>query len=213
MKATKAIALMKEAELKQLSIKDSPTTILQYINAGVTEIYKKFPLWYQDATITMAAGTTLYKLDGTDGNVAISLDEHQFLMIEELYDEDDKYYLQSDEQHHMNAERMVKIPRHNYLRFHPDAVEAGYVVDVRYRAAPLDLADDTETIDLPIQFMECLYLFCAYKAQMSLKSGGDRDLVNAAWKRFEAACARVKFDGAVTTEHLEGNKFAERGFV
>lgn len=213
MKAKKAIELMRNSELKTFSIKDDNKIVLEYINSGIFELHRKFSLWDDYASITMSSGVSLYKLDGTDPNVTIDLTNSKFIMAEQLYDPDNKFYLQNDSKDAANIEHSVSTPKNNHFKFYSSEIVPGYVIEVRYRAAPVDLTSDTEEIDLPEALLDPLYLFCVYKAQMSIKSGGDRDLVNAALKRFEAACARVKFEGAITQDHLETNKFSDRGFV
>lgn len=201
-----AITLLKNSELKQFSVKDEPATVLGYINLGILELYKRFVLWESEAVITQAADTSLYTLDGVDANVSIDLSDNELIKIERVYDEDNLLYILNNEKDPDSLE----TPRFNSLKV--VTIVPDYTMTVIYRATPKFHTADTETIPLPPQFFEALFMYTAYKAQTSVKPG-ERDEANRYYKKFEASCARIAQEGLYIQQDLVSSKFKQRGFV
>jgi len=201
-----AIALLKHAELKQLSVKDDVTAVLGFINLAVLEIYKRFNLWEDEAIITMTTGVLLYKLDGIDPNVEIDLSDKQLLMIEEVYEETGELMTLNDEL----DEYSVSTPQYHQI----EVVEEvdGQTMGVIFRAAPKFLTNEAAEIPIPPQFYEALFTYVGFKAHGSIKSDikGEN---NTHYIRFEAACALVKANGLIAQDDLASVKFEQRGFV
>ncbi len=203
---SEAIDLVKDAELKQLKVKDEKTTILGYLNLGILEIYKRFDLWHAEAIITTAAGKTLYVLDGNDTDVTIDLSDHDLLMIQEMYDGDGTLMVLNDE---MNPTSPT-TPQFHQVEF-AEVIE-GQQFSVLYRAAPKFLMHEKQTIPLPQQFIEALFHYVGYRAHGSLK-GDIKAENNTHYMRFEQSCNRVKIEGLYAQDDLVSTKFEDRGFV
>ncbi len=206
MNISEAIDLLQEAELKQLKIKDDKKVILGFINLGILEIYKRFNLWEKEAIITTVTGKHLYKLDGTDTDVAIDLSDHQFMMIEQMFDEDGTELVLNDELDPLS----VTTPRYNEVEFVDvtDGAEIGAI----YRAAPVFLLHEKQQIPLPPQFFEALFHYVGYRGHGSVK-GDLKSENNSHYQRFEKSCASVEYHGLFIQDDLQSTKFEDRGFV
>lgn len=206
MDVTTAINLLREAELKQLSVKDDKETVLGYINMGILEIHKRFVLWQEEAKITMIEGVTKYKLDGQDPNVGIDLTNHDILMIEELYGPDGFPVALNDE----DDPDGVWTPQPHVIEILVPIITGD--TSVIYRASPKFLEHETQDIPLPPQFLEALFNYVGYRGHGSVK-GDIKSENNTHYMRFEQSCDRIKLEGLVAADDMNSKKFEERGFV
>lgn len=203
---SEAIDLLKNSELKQVSVKDDKGAVLGFINLAILEIYKRFNLWEDEAIITMVDGVKLYKLDGVDANVDIDLSDKQLLMIEDIYEESGEKMVMNDEL----DEYSVSTPQYH----HVEVVEEvpGQTMSVIFRCAPLFLTNEKQAIPVPPQFLEALFHYVGFKAHGSIKSDikGEN---NVHYVRFVASCDLIKSEGLIAQDDLESTKFEDRGFV
>lgn len=203
---TDAINLLKNTELKQLAIKDDKPGVIGLLNLGVLEIHKRFVLWEAEATLNMVTDVLTYKLDGIDPNVTIDLSDHDLLMIEEVYYEDGSEIPLNDE----NDTTSVATPKYHTIELvestPPDVM---YVI---YRASPIFMKNEKETINLPPQFLEALFFYVAFKAHGSIKTEGPSQSY-AYYKQFERSLASIKENGLFAQDSMECHKFVERGYA
>lgn len=214
---SEAFDLLVESELKQTSAKDDKAVVRGYINSGILEIYKRFNLWEEEAVVTIADGVSVYELDGIDANVVMDLSDHHYLMVEEVWLVTDDIELENRKLA-LNEVRDVDgiyTPKYNRLTIstHKDTeLLAGRILNVIYRAAPLFLTNEKAVIPLPPQFQEALFNYVGYRAHSSIK-GDEKSENNTHYKRFNASCKRVVFDGLYIQDDLTSEKFEIRGFV
>lgn len=206
MNVGEAIDLLKNSELKQLKIKEDKAAIRGYINLGILEIYKRFNLWQDEATINMVVGTSLYTLDGNDVNVDIDLSDKQLLMIEEIYEESAEKVSLNDE----SDPYSIFTPQYHQVEI-PEAVE-NQILSVIFRAAPKFLTNEKATIPLPPQFFEALFHYVGFRAHGSIKNTPNTEN-NSFYKKFENSCDRVKMEGLFAQDSMVSHKFENRGFV
>jgi len=202
---SEAIALLKHNELKQLSVKDDNDAVLGFLNFGILEIHKRFALWEPEAIITQADGVSLYTLDGNDVNVSIDLSDHDLLMIQNVYDEDNIPYVINNEK----DPDSISTPKFHQIKV--ETIVPDYVMSVIYRASPKFLTTIDDTIPLPSQFFEALFLYVGYKGQTSVKAG-IKDENNTHYVRFEASCDRIDTKGLKPQKDLTSTKFVNTVF-
>lgn len=209
MNVSEAIDLLRESELKQLKMKDDKVAIRGAINMGILEIHKRFVLWQAEALITMADGVFEYALDGTDTNVTIDLSDHQFLHLDEVFDDDGENMSINDESDPLG----VATPRWNVVEIPPVGITAGVELSLIYRAAPKFLTHEKQEIPLPPQFFEALFHYVGFRGHAGTKGTEQNTENNTHYKRFERSCDRVKLEGLYTEDSLNSSKFDDRGFV
>jgi len=212
MTAQDVINLAKNAELKQLAVKDDELAVLGYLNLGLLELYKRFPLEEAEAIITLKDGKTNYKLDGTDADVSMEAGK-DMLVIAGVYttvkdgnevkvvsmtinDEDDATGIDTP------SFNTVEVP----------AVATGALISIIYRVTPKFLTALTDVLPLPPQLLEALLNYIGYRGHGSIN--GELKTENQShYVRFENSCRRVLLDGLITTDDLISKKLYNRGFV
>lgn len=204
MLASQAITRLKQTELKQLSgISLTTAVVLEYLNEAILELHKRFNIWQDSAIITHATAVTSYVLDGVDANVAIDLSDKTLLLITDAIDYLGDEMNINDE----DDEFGIVTPKYNIVEFALEELVVGEDFDILFRAAPLDMVADTETIDLPPVLFEAMYFYVGFRAHVSQK--GNKELENNThFERFINACNRVQAQGLIVAETLEPHKFA-----
>jgi hypothetical protein len=93
------------------------------------------------------------------------------------------------------------------VEFSLEELVVGEDFDILFRAAPLDMVADTETIDLPPTLFEAMYFYCGFRGHVSQK--GSKETENQThFARFINACDRVQAQGLVVAETTVAHKFA-----
>lgn len=176
------IDLAKYSELSSTAIKDNNDAIILFINAGMLEIYKRFPVKVNEHIVTLSDDTTLYSLP-TDFMYALeafgeaqenSVGESTELSINEP---EDPYGI------FIPNTKQVQVPLSN----------TGYFISIMYVAKPTYYTDDdlAEEIDLPETLIEPLLHYIGYKAHLGIRSDGQSDN-NAHYMRFERSCDKAR---------------------
>ena len=209
MTAQDVINLAKNAELKQLAVKDDDLAVLGYLNLGLLELYKRFPLDEAEAMITLRDGKTSYKLDGTDADVAMDANK-ELLMIVGAYELGDNGLpipvVVNDEDDMLG----INTPSYNVVEI--PAVATGVLISIIYRVAPKFLSAVTDVVPLPPQLLEALLNYIGYRGHGSI-NGELKSENQSHYVRFENSCKRVVLDGLIATEDLISKKLYNRGFV
>ena len=210
-----AIDMAKRGKLKNSNIVNNDDAILDTLNLGLVELYKRFPLRVDEAIITLRDGKTEYKMDGTDVDVSMP-DNSQFMWIVAAYQE-------VTDEVEVNKVLTVQIPvneEENPLSIQTVAwntiqiptVNDGAYVSLIYTAAPdlLTASDLTAALPLPPQMLEPLMEYMCYQANSTLDAEVDTDKY---YQRFEASCSRIELRGMTTSDDLDMSDRQLKGFV
>lgn len=210
-----AIDMAKRGKLKNSNIVNNDDAILDTLNLGLIELYKRFPLRVDEAIITLRDGKTEYKMDGTDVDVSMP-DNSQFMWIVAAYQE-------VTDEVEVNKVLTVQIPvneEENPLSIQTVAwntiqiptVNDGAYVSLIYTAAPdlLTASDLTVALPLPPQMLEPLMEYMCYQANSTLDAEVDTDKY---YQRFEASCSRIELRGMTTSDDLDMSDRQLKGFV
>jgi len=200
----RAVAQARSGELNNLSsVKFSDDKIIEYINLGVIELYKRFNLATGEAIVTMRAGKTIYKLDGSDVDVNL---EGPFMYIQGVYDE-------SGEEMTVNAERdplSILTPSYNTIQV-PSPAD-GDVLSVIYGEEPPYATAVTDVLAIPVTLLEALLNYVGYRAHGAV-DGNIRAENSTHYQRFEQSVARAKALGVVNSDDVLNTTTEEKGFV
>jgi len=206
MTAQDVINLAKYSELKQLAVKDDDLAVLSYLNLGVLELYKRFPLEEAEAIITLRDGKTLYSLDGIDPDVSMDINK-ELLVIAGVYTtikEGNKIKVIEMTINDEDDMSGVDTPSFNTVEI--PAVKTGAVISVIYRVTPKFLTALTDTLPLPPQLLEALLNYIGYRGHGAVNGSANAEDQSYAI-RFENSCKRVLLEGLITTEDLVSKKF------
>jgi len=210
MQVSELTTIMKTGDLKKLFLKNSDPDTLAFINSGILELYKKFPLWRDSVDITPVAGTKDYKFNGEDPNVPLNLDDAQLMLIEEVTAtdiEDEEFTFVPT---NSTRPKNFSTPVYNVLRIHSDYEP--YSLSVEVRLAPVSLTRTNDDIPLPPQLIEPLLLYAAYKAHSSV-SANVKDENNTYYIRFTKSISDIVLSGQYPLDPLDVSLLAARGFL
>jgi hypothetical protein len=205
MLASKVIDLAKSTELRQLGVKDDVTAVLGFVNLGMLELYKRFPLKQEEAIITLQDGKTTYTLDGTDSDVAMTTSQN-FLLVSECYDEQGDTVSINDESDPLG----IMTPSYNTVEV-PNVAQ-DEKLSVIYRVSPDFATAVSNNLALPPQLLEALLHYIGYRGNSTISSDTKAEN-NAHYIRFEQSCNRVIEHGLILPDDLESFTFETRGFT
>jgi len=187
------IDLARSGELKQLGIKDDTEAILGYVNLGMIELYKRFPLKVEEYLIELLDSTVIYSLPSdcmwlVAAYGEVSEHDSESVNILNINTEDDPLSVNTI------SWNKVQIP----------LSVTGSFVSLMYVASPTYLteADLDNEIDLPVQMVDALLEYVAYKGHAS-QNGDASAENNVHYQRFEASCERVKQQGMFTPDDMD----------
>lgn len=209
-----AIDLAASTKLKNIAVAKDTAAVLGYLNLGITELYKRFPLRVDEAIVTLKDNKTEYKVDGTDADVSMPANS-QFMWLVSAYQE-----VEDTETTEFDTVLMPVNEEDNPLSLQtvawntvqiPLSITGAYV-SLIYVATPAyyTIGDLTEQLPLPPQMIEPLLEYIAYQAKSSIGTVQDTAL---AYQEFEASCSRVEMRGMITSDDLEMLGRDLKGFV
>jgi len=209
MTAQDVINLAKNAELKQLAVRTDDSAVLGFVNLGLLELYKRFPLKEAEAIITLRDGKTTYKLDGTDPDVSTDSDK-ELLIITGAYTTSDDGFVEEMTMNDEDDIMGINTPSYNTVEI--PATAEGVLVSIIYRATPKFITSVDDLLPLPPQLLEALLNYVGYRGHGSVS--GELNTENQShYVRFENSCKRVILEGLITSDDLVSKKFKNRGFV
>jgi hypothetical protein len=198
------VNMAKEGELSTLGIKDDDSRTLGYMNLGMIELYKRFPLKTEEYLFERTIGTEFYTMPS---NLMWIQTAHGTVMV------DGKLSLSRLAINEENNTLSVNTVSWNKIQV-SSGVAAGDISLV-YIASPdtYTVADLGKVIDLPTQLVEALLNYIGYRAHGAL-DGKINTENNTHYQRFEASCRRVELHGMFTPDDLDtSNRLSNRGFV
>lgn len=204
MKVQDVIDMAISSELSNLSTKNNTTTILSFINLGMIELYKRFPIATEEYVITLLDGITIYQLPS------------DFMWLQAAYGEvteTDKREGTVSELPLNEEDNPFSINLVSWNKVQVPLAATGSFVSVIYAASPVTLTDLSlgDDIQIPPQLVEALLSYIGFRASAPTDGEGEK---NSYYRRFELSCVRAKEQGMYTADDLtNNNKMNRRGFV
>lgn len=210
------IDVARSGELRNLGVRNEPTAILSFMNLGLIELYKRFPLSVEEAVISLQNDKVTYKLDGTDPDVSMS-GTGAFMWAVSAYEE---VSLTTNEievvEVPINEEDNTKsINTISYNQIQIPTTITGAYISVIYVAAPkwYTEADLSDEVPVPPQMVEALLHYIGYRAHGAV-DGNIQEENSTHYTRFEASCNRIIQQGMLTGDDMSmKKKFEVRGFI
>ena len=204
MTVNEVISLANGGELKGLAVKGDQETIVGYINLGLIELYKRFPISTKEFVIALNDGTEIYTMPDDFMYVVAAYGE-----VEEGSDDIVSILAINEEDNPLS----INTVSWNQVQI-PVPLEGSYI-SLIYVASPTILTVNELTAVVPIapQMLEALLHYIGYRGHSSVN--GEIQAENSThYTRFDASCARIETLGLVTSDDLNMNsKFSSRGFV
>lgn len=216
------ISLAKNSDLKTLSIKTDDATILGFVNLGLIELYKRFPLKVSEVLLELEDDKVLYDMPD------------DFMWIVAAYQETDENSLEAVSVIPVNEEdNPASLNTVGWNQVQIPVVASGAYISIIYAAAPEFCMYDSEAygdyrfyydkvsdgittrvynIALPPQMIEALLEFVSFKANSAYNTPGDPN-ANLFYQRFENSCARIEQRGMFSSDDLNMIDRKMKGFV
>lgn len=198
------IDLAKTGELRSLAAKSNNDAIIGYINLGLIELYKRFPLDTKELLIEMVDGQEIYELPSDFMWIVAAYDE-----LEEIDDNIVSVVPVNEEDNPAS----INLVSWNEVQIPVGA--AGAYLSIIYAAAPVVLteADLADTVPIPPQMIEALLHYIGYRAHGAV-DGNVQAENNTHYQRFEASCLRMQNMGMFSNDDASmGDRISDRGFV
>lgn len=170
------------SEVGNTAIKDNTDAILTFMNLGLLELHKRFPLRVEQTVLTLSNTTTTFNLPPTfmyplaaygedkDGNIDM---EHVLPINDES----------NPESIFFSTFKQVQVP---------DTLDGSSAVIVFAAKPDKYTADDLNIeLDLPETLIEPLLHYIGYKAQLGIRGDAQAEN-NAHWLRFDRSCKQAQ---------------------
>lgn len=205
MTAREVISLAATGELKQLAVRTDTEAVVGFINLGLIELYKRFPIATKEQMLILQDNISEYTLE-TDfmwlvaayGEVATSANVTTVNQLP-INDEDDPLSVNTV------AWDKVEVPL---------SVKGGYI-SLIYVASPTLVTINTldEPLPIPAQMLEALLNYIGYRGQGAM-DGAINSESNTHYQRFEMSVGKIIKNGMFTPESLNmSNRIHDKGFV
>jgi hypothetical protein len=195
----------KFSELSSTALKDNTDAILTFMNLGLLELYKRFPLKTSEATYAVGSTTAMYGLPSN------------FMYPLEVYGENKEGEIDPEEKLAINEDTddtSVFFPNHKQIQI-PSTIE-GSRVAVVYVAKPesYTIGDLGAEVDLPETLIEALLHYIGYKAHLGIRGDGQSEN-NAHYIRFDASCKKARELGVAyqPESYKMADRLKDRGFA
>jgi len=185
------------------------------IQAGLTELHKRFLLREGTTTVTLT-GATSYTVTPEAGEALMKIERVYGTYNDSVYDIP-LNEIGNDKSIRTSVYDTILVPTDTDLA--PWLLETT-VLTVVYRADHQTIDTDaaiaapvTWDIDLPQTHLWPLVLFCASRAMNPMGSGGEFHEGNNYWSQFEAACQQLVTHNMSIDSDYENTKLVDRGFA
>lgn len=205
---TDVVNLAKYSELAGVSAKDNNAIITAFMNLGMLELHKRFPIKVKEHVVDLVGGTAYYEMPA------------DFMYSLEAFGEAGKDVTEKSVPVAINdsdVENSIFFTDWNTIQV-PSAVTGSYIALI-YVAKPAtitvtQIADATTVLDLPDTLIDALLSYIGYKGHMGVKSDANSEN-NAHWARFERICAKARELGvAFPSDSMSmTGRVSDRGFV
>lgn len=198
------IDLARNGELSNLSVKDDMDAVLGYINLGLIELYKRFPIETDEHLIELQDATSIYTMPS------------DFMWIVSAYDEVPENSDKDTISIPINEEdNPLSINTISWNKIQVPVTTQGAYISVIYTSSPdiYTSSDLSEDIPIPVQMVEPLLHYIGYRAHGAM-DGNVQAENNTHYQRFEVSCRRIEEKGMFTADDMNtSNRLDSRGFA
>lgn len=196
--------LAKNGELSNLAVKDDIDAVVGYLNLGIIELYKRFPIATKEYIIELDDGVELYKMPS------------DFMWLVAAYGEVPEDSTATTLPIPVNEEdNPLSVNTVSWDTLQVPLAQTGAYISIIYVSSPpvFTSNDLAEEVPLPLQMIEALLHYTGYRAHGAM-NGEVQAENNTHYQRFELSCQRIKTEGMFTSDDLFMNsRLSSRGFV
>ena len=202
------VSLAKYSELAGTAIKEDTDAIVAFINLGMLELYKRFPIKVEEHIVTLVDGTMYYEMPTN------------FMYALEAYGEVVEGSTESSMPIPINEsdyDNSIFFIDWNTVQV-PSSV-TGSFISIMYVPTPdtittIQAVDDVTQLDIPTSLVDALLSYVGYRAYLGIRSDSQSEN-NAHWTRFERNCKKaIELGVAYPSESMSmSERVATKGFV
>lgn len=183
----------KKGELQNLAVSEDTETIIGYINLGLIELYKRFPVQLKEDMISLEDNTYLYSMPA---------DFMWLVSVTEQVDINGELVTVDVSINNRHDERSIFIVNWNTVKV-PLIVDRSDL-SFTYVVTPptYTIADLTNEVAIPIQMVEALLHYVGYRGHTA-QSGEVQAENSTHYTRFNASCARLEASGAFSDDDMD----------
>lgn len=197
------IDLAVSGELKNLSVSSDTAAVIGFINLGLIELYKRFPLEVKEHIIELQDGVEVYTMPSDYMWITAAYDEvpegsDDVVAIIPINEEDNPLSVNTI------SWNKVQVP----------VTVTGAYISIIYVASPQYFTANelSESIPIPVQLVEALLHYIGYRGHGALDGSIEAEN-NTHYQRFEASCKRIEQNGMITSDDLSMSSRNLKGFV
>jgi hypothetical protein len=202
------VNLAKYSELSSVSIKDDINVIVAFLNLGMLELYKRFPVKVEEHVVELLDAEPYYDMPANFMYATCAFGEVPELCDSDyspigINNEDDKYSI------FFNDWNTIQVP----------FPSTGSFIAILYVTKPavittVQATDGTTTLDLPEVLIDALLHYIGYRAHLGIKSDSQAEN-NAHWARFERSCKKaIDLGVAFPSDSMSmSGRVTDRGFA
>lgn len=195
MKVQEIVDLIK-LRCTNLSLAGNTNAVINLINIGVSELYRRFNLKIKSETIVTTNDLALYTLRNDDVDMIVS-----------VYDKFGRELTQSDVLDSMNYD--YKIVNYRSLVLRKPFVGYLYVL---YKASPIMLKDVNDEIDLPPAMLDALLTYVSYLLSNSVNQD-QKNEASMFYQLFDKRCQELDNQGYKVPLHIEKPAVQVKGYA
>lgn len=198
------INLARSGELSNLAVKDDNDAIIGYINLGLIELYKRFPIETDEHLITLQDAVDIYTMPSDFMWIVAAYDE-----VPALSDRDTMPIPINEE------DNPLSINTVSWNKIQVPVTTEGATISIIYASSPetFTISDLSESVPVPAQMVEALLHYIGYRAHGAM-DGNVQAENNTHYQRFELSCRRIEDSGMFTADDMSTvNRLYSRGFV
>lgn len=195
MKLQEVMALI-QVRCPNVSVSDNEDAIINFVNLGIAELYRRFNLKIKSETIVTTNDLALYTLRNDDVELVLY-----------VYDKTGRELRQSDVINSMDYDYKILNYRSILLR-HP---HEGYIYVV-YKASPIKLRDMDDEIDLPSTMLDALLTYVSYVLVGTINSD-QKNESSMFYQMFTRQCDEMVNQGYKISLNSETAAIQAKGFA
>lgn len=198
------VTLAQQGELSQLSVKDRVETIIGYINLGMIELYKRFPVDTAEWLLELEDGVSEYMIPS------------DCMYLVAAYGEVSKASDDMVNRLNINTEDdPLSINTIGWNKIQVPISALGAMISLVYVKQPaiLTMEDLDSQVSLPMQMIEALLHYVGYRGHAA-QSGDIQAEHITHYTRFEESCKKVDLLGVYTRDDMVMlDRVQMKGFV
>lgn len=202
------IKLAQNGKLKDLAVAKDVDSVLGYINLGLIELYKRFPLKVEEYIITLVDGKTIYDMPDN------------YMWIVSAYQEVPELVDMPYDPIPVNVEdNPASLNTIGFNQVQIPVTTTGAYISVIYVSAPpfieydsvndkytyIDTAGSTVgivNVPVPPQMIEALLEYTAYEANNTFDENG-KLVGDSYYQKFENSCVKIEHRGMISSDDLD----------